>query len=271
VNIKLLTIAQAEQDRLDFQHAGFLVLLGGMLYLAPLSHPKKVLDVATGTGIWAVEFAEKHPDAEVLGTDLSAIQPSNAPPNCSFIKDDSEGEWLFPHKFDYVHLRFVFSCFDKPREIMRNAFNSMSSGGWIEYQDGALGETGSIDGNLDGTDFQKWQQSFVKGLQAALGRDVEVAPRYKGWLEEAGFVNVCERRVMWPIGPWSDDKRLNRAGAYMLQNYTSAALLAGWKSVRASGVPEDEARNLIEGAKRELADRNNRFYMVIYIVYGQKP
>jgi ubiquinone/menaquinone biosynthesis C-methylase UbiE len=45
------------------------------LYLAPVENPKQVLDVATGTGIWAVEFGMEHPGAEVLGIDLSPIQP----------------------------------------------------------------------------------------------------------------------------------------------------------------------------------------------------
>jgi hypothetical protein len=50
-----------------------------------------VLDLATGTGIWAIEFgksnsfqkrskssqhlAQEYPEANVLGTDLSPIQP----------------------------------------------------------------------------------------------------------------------------------------------------------------------------------------------------
>jgi hypothetical protein len=47
---------QAEQDRLDLQHQGFLHLLNEKLYLAPIKDPKYVLDVATGMGIWAMEF-----------------------------------------------------------------------------------------------------------------------------------------------------------------------------------------------------------------------
>lgn len=30
--------------------------LDNELFLAPLSDPKRVLDIATGTGIWAIEF-----------------------------------------------------------------------------------------------------------------------------------------------------------------------------------------------------------------------
>lgn len=46
----------AEQDRLDLQHAGFQHLFEGKLYRAPLQNPRNVLDIATGTGIWAMDF-----------------------------------------------------------------------------------------------------------------------------------------------------------------------------------------------------------------------
>ena len=49
---------EGEQDRLDLFHHMFLLLLGGKLYIAPLENPQKVLDVGTGTGIWAIDFAE---------------------------------------------------------------------------------------------------------------------------------------------------------------------------------------------------------------------
>ena len=47
-----------EQARLDLYHHMFLQLLGGKLYIAPIHKPQRVLDVGTGTGIWAMEFAE---------------------------------------------------------------------------------------------------------------------------------------------------------------------------------------------------------------------
>jgi ubiquinone/menaquinone biosynthesis C-methylase UbiE len=41
-------------------HHIFLKMLDGKLTLAPLDQnpPKRVLDVGTGTGIWALDFAE---------------------------------------------------------------------------------------------------------------------------------------------------------------------------------------------------------------------
>lgn len=59
-----------EQDRQDFIHHIYRLILDGKLGLAPIDSPKHVLDIATGTGIWAIELAEEHLDALVVGTDL---------------------------------------------------------------------------------------------------------------------------------------------------------------------------------------------------------
>lgn len=44
---------------MDLVHHLCRLLLGGKLYLAPIGDkPGRVLDLGTGTGIWAMDFAE---------------------------------------------------------------------------------------------------------------------------------------------------------------------------------------------------------------------
>lgn len=85
----------------EFQHRLYRLSLDGKLYLSPIKEGKiEFLDIATGTGAWAIDFGEhrilpqgmpnlltmlpanEHPEATVLGTDLSPIQPPlcEAPP-----------------------------------------------------------------------------------------------------------------------------------------------------------------------------------------------
>lgn len=44
-----------EQAREDMKHAMVVEICGGALHNAPLENPQKVLDVGTGTGIWAID------------------------------------------------------------------------------------------------------------------------------------------------------------------------------------------------------------------------
>lgn len=91
--------------------------LDNKLNLAPLGkNLQNVLDVGTGTGIWAIDFAEENPSAHVIGIDLSPIQPSHVPPNCKFEIDDAEEPWTWKQKFDFIHSRMmVASLADYPR------------------------------------------------------------------------------------------------------------------------------------------------------------
>jgi hypothetical protein len=57
---------ELELERLDLQHHVYHPRLDGKLFLAPISAtPHNVLDVGTGTGIWAIEIAEMYPSASV--------------------------------------------------------------------------------------------------------------------------------------------------------------------------------------------------------------
>lgn len=45
------------------------------------------------------------PGAEVLGLDLSPIQPQWVPPNVRFMVDDVEDEWASGSGWDFAHFR----------------------------------------------------------------------------------------------------------------------------------------------------------------------
>jgi SAM-dependent methyltransferase len=71
---------ERENERLDLQHNLFLLTFDNKLGLAPPNLPdskvKRVLDLGTGTGIWAIDFGDDHSQTEVIGVDLSPIQPN---------------------------------------------------------------------------------------------------------------------------------------------------------------------------------------------------
>lgn len=46
---------EPEQEREDMKHAMIINLCNKKLHFAPLKNPQQVLDIGTGTGIWAVD------------------------------------------------------------------------------------------------------------------------------------------------------------------------------------------------------------------------
>ncbi len=171
-----------------------------------------VLDIATGTGIWAIEFAEQFPAAVVIGTDLSPIQPEYVPPNLSFEVDDAEDPWVFSHKFDYIHGRMLVTCFQSHLAVFRSAFEFLRPGGYIELQDASFPFLGA-DEKWNGSAFQHWWGLLMDGAKA-MGKDWTRVPRYKSYLEEIGFVDVVERRFNCPIGPWAKGSKNKALGVW---------------------------------------------------------
>lgn len=57
------------------------------------------------------EFADAHPSSQVIGVDLSPIQPPFVPPNCKFEVDDVIKDFTYPDNyFDYIHIRSMTGC-----------------------------------------------------------------------------------------------------------------------------------------------------------------
>ena len=115
-----------------------MLTFGGRLFTAPIPKEKplhRVLDVGTGTGIWAIDFADEHPATEVLGIDLSPIQPSFIPPNLTFQVDDLESEWTFGKKFDLIYSRMMIGSFVNVPKFVERSFEGLSPGGYLEMAD----------------------------------------------------------------------------------------------------------------------------------------
>ncbi|KAK0631613.1 S-adenosyl-L-methionine-dependent methyltransferase [Immersiella caudata] len=92
-------------------------LAGLKLFHAPLEsngHPQwKVLDVGTGFGFWAVDFADQFQSASVVGIDVSPGMPDSVPPNAQFqVEDVSRFPWtLEDNYFDFIFIRNFGVCF----------------------------------------------------------------------------------------------------------------------------------------------------------------
>jgi trans-aconitate methyltransferase len=181
-------------------------VLNDKLYLAPISDFHRVLDIGTGTGIWAMEMGDTHPQAEFLGNDLSPIQPSWVPPNVSFEVDDIESRWAFGRPFDFVFSRALTCAVSDWPRLVKQAYDNVKPGGWVEFQDFDItfySEDGSYSQESDAAKYM----SLLTTSARQAGKEPSPGPRLQGWLTDAGFVNVVHQKFKLPVGPWPKDQR----------------------------------------------------------------
>ncbi|KAK1456467.1 hypothetical protein CMEL01_16480 [Colletotrichum melonis] len=202
-----------ENDRLDIQHNMFLLTFDGRLGTAPPNSRGakvgRVLDLGTGTGIWAVEFGDEHREAGVryfmnrlyvLGMDLSVAQPESAPSNVKFEIDDLGEEWTYSRPFDYIHSRMMTSSAGDWKVYLRKCFDHLTPGRYVELSEIDL-NPGCDDDTLK-PESVLYQFVRLWGEAAAIfGRPFQDIKGLEYVLVEVGFEDVHIQRFKWPSNP----------------------------------------------------------------------
>lgn len=68
-------------------------------------------------------MGDEYPGAEVIGIDLSPIQPPWVPPNVRFLVDDAEAPWLFGQdSLDLVHMRNMSTAIKDWDKLLGQAY-----------------------------------------------------------------------------------------------------------------------------------------------------
>ncbi|KAM5381622.1 hypothetical protein ACJA88_004697 [Fusarium oxysporum] len=225
-----------EQNRMDLVHHIYSLLLAGKLHTAPIDNPQRVLDLGTGTGIWAIDFADEHPSAEVVGTDLSPIQP-----------DCNEQQF-----------------FDR-------AFKNLNSGGYLELQ-AQRGFFMSDDGSIKkAVNAEVWAEA-VRDSSNKFGKPIDCAMNWKEKVIKAGFVDVHEEVRKIPIGAWPKDPVLKEVGK--CQVVQSCAAIDSYTPMlleKVLGWGKEETQVLMAKAKGELRNPSIHLYLPVYFIWGKKP
>ncbi|KAL9055047.1 MAG: hypothetical protein Q9206_003304 [Seirophora lacunosa] len=205
---------ETHNDQQDIAHHAWRLALNQSLYLAPIQRPSRILDVGTGTGIWAIEMAETFPDAEVVGTDLSPIQPTWVPPNCVFEVDDVTLEWTFRRdSFDFIHSREMFGSIADWEEYFRQCYRHLKPGGWVEALERGVKPV-SDDGTVGPDHFWTTWGDTVLSVGETWGKGFNAWEILKEKMEDAGFVDVVQVPMKWPIGPWMEDQHMKELGMW---------------------------------------------------------
>jgi len=251
-----------EMSRLDFQHYFMRQVMSGN-YLAPLSQPRAVLDVACGTGRWMHEMALQFPQAQVVGVDVTLLSNEDFqkfPPNCSFRQCDIlRGLPFAEQTFDFCHQRFLIFAvpFTSWPAILQEQIRITRSKGWIELTDSDL-------------QFHNPGPETVKALQwislacEQRGMDVRIGRKLGALIQTAGLMNVTVRRFSIPIGTWG-----GRIGDILAKNFSGALTTLKPLVTTLAHVSEEEFGRAADTWLKEC-----NVYQTscdFYVVFGQRP
>ncbi|KAK3307401.1 S-adenosyl-L-methionine-dependent methyltransferase [Chaetomium strumarium] len=259
-----------ELNREDMKHAMLLELCDGKLFYAPIGeHPQKVLDIGTGTGIWAIEMGDRFPEARVRGIDLSPTQAVWVPPNVDFLVDDCEKEEWLDRDVDLVHFRFMTVILKDVPTVLKHAYESLKPGGWIELQE-LCAEVLCDDNSMPEDDPVKYLYEVAYRAFAQFGMDVRLPKVLEPLLRDAGFENIQCIVKKVPIGPWARDKTLRVIGMYQKMAVQELLPALGGRPFSALGLSQVEIQATLGRARHGLADMSVHRYFRYFFWFAQK-
>ncbi|EEQ83994.2 hypothetical protein RJZ56_003507 [Blastomyces dermatitidis] len=261
-----------EQDRMDLTHHIYKLLLGGDIYVSPIkANPQRVLDIGTGTGIWAIDFADAHPESHVVGNDLSPIQPSWVPTNCVFEIDDLEATWPYTRPFDFIHARELAGSIGDFDKLFEQAYKNLVPGGYFEIQSIEpcfLSDDGTLEKAKHALEWMHMEYE----ASAKFGKPLEIVKTFPEKLKQAGFVDVKTTLKKLPIGTWPKDKKLKEIGRFQqLQVLQALEPYSLFLFTKILGWSAEETQVLLSGVRKDIKNREIHMYGWVHFTYGRKP
>ncbi|KAI8652059.1 hypothetical protein NCS56_01422700 [Fusarium sp. Ph1] len=264
-----------QNEVMDIHHHLLTIASEDKLHHAPIKKDiEKALDVGTGTGIWAIDFADEFSATEVIGTDLSPIQPSWVPPNLKFEIEDCTQPWTFrPDTFDYIHMRYLVGSVKDWSSLFEQAFRACKPGGWVESFEG-VPVMQSDDGSVpDDSAMAGWGKTFIEAGKK-LGRSFTVVDDnvQEEGMTAAGLVDIESRIFKIPIGRWPKDQNYRNIGLFAQEVLEGdveghvlhvADLAWGWS--------KEQVTVYCAKLRKEIRSGKHHPYYRIKIVYGRKP
>ncbi|KAG8750276.1 hypothetical protein FRC12_012958 [Ceratobasidium sp. 428] len=261
---------EGEHARLNHQHEAMKIMLGSN-YTAPLPElnagtgPRRILDIASGSGQWILEIAKEFPKAEVIGIDLSdpGLSQSEIPNNSRFVIGDITKPLPFKKaSFDVVQMRVVPSVQER-EAIYKEIHRVLQPGGLI-----LLVEPGENASSI-GLDPPVMTES-IKAISSIGHIEASRAPAAptssKGsWSiatriatdlrnSPSMWTNINEKRLVIPIGVWTDDVAGQNAGK-LLQHCTTELIKGFRPSLIDEGVLSgDQVDDMVIRLSKELED-----------------
>jgi hypothetical protein len=167
--------------------------------------------------------------------------------------EDATLNWTFHQRFDYIHTRAISMGISDWDKFIGQAYAFLKPGGWCELQEFHLNMT-SDDGSIkEGGALWTWRRDMLEASKK-LGIDTLISLHHPRMLKEKGFVNIGERQLKIPIGPWAKGKTEKQIGMMAQKSWVDGVEGASTKLLLMFGYEPEKLKMLLEEVKKEFLD-----------------
>ncbi|PLB47949.1 hypothetical protein P170DRAFT_476602 [Aspergillus steynii IBT 23096] len=292
--ISFQPVDEDEAERLDLQHRIFNRVFDNRLIFPPIPQPRQILDCGYGTGSWAIEIAEQHPDCDVIGLDIFPHNNSDDIPDNLWL----QVSWILFHKFIlgvtatsvpnertfWLLAHFAVDDLNRPFTFPSNHFDLVQSrmlatginkdrvlkpGGWvqlIEIYFNVQSDNGSI---TERNALRQWSSQLMGSLEET--KDLRVGTRLRTLLAAEGLQEVDARMIPLPLCAWSNDPRMQGIGEMNRGNIQKLlSTMALYPFTQKLNMPLDQFEDLIGRARQEADTAGLKAYFPLYVCIGRK-
>ncbi|EMC93803.1 hypothetical protein BAUCODRAFT_44490, partial [Baudoinia panamericana UAMH 10762] len=183
-----------EYQWLNFQHEAIRQIMHGTLIHSRIQSPRKILDIGCGTGAVSVHLAERFPNAEVVGIDISPVPDVHArPSNLSYRQGnilDLPGEWNF------IFSRLLLAgMHDWPRYV-GTMYRLLSPGEWAELQDVSVCVFDAQENDISAD--WKYMIATMQSI-GKLGMDGRIGIHLPEYVRDCGFIEIQIKHFPWVL------------------------------------------------------------------------
>ncbi|KAF2831116.1 methyltransferase GliN [Ophiobolus disseminans] len=243
---------EAEFHRYRVQHDLHKSEFGESMIVVPVAKdaPARILDSATGEGIWMIEELANYLQATFVGTDVEPAgfgEHPDLPVSISFHQQSILDAWPETEKgsFDLVHQRYGFT--NIPVEQCQTT---------LVYADLLGFESG------DGHEGMVAMTNFMSRFFKQRNMDPSSGPRLRSWLKAAGAENVEVTAMSFGVGKQATTEELAEKSSWniltLIDNFSFVC-----SNLHGFWYTQENFKKLIEDVKKELETTGNRWQFCV--------
>ncbi|KAL4995767.1 hypothetical protein BDV10DRAFT_124629 [Aspergillus recurvatus] len=257
-------------------------LADGKPFIAPLPLPlkknTKILNVAARGGDWLYSLLDRddglYAKARVTGLEPAYMVNDGSP--AWLLHRSLEGPWPFTSKeaFHLIYGEALGGLLEDWEGFYANVFKHLVPGGWVEIREHDLkfqpraGKEKEMEGKWDA--IKQWSELMDEAAEK-FGRKINMGPKQKKLMEQAGFVEVQEQVFKIPTREWKDDPTTKNGGYYhdhWIDNIKGYSLRLFTKIL---GWSKEDTDSLLKRVLQDLDQEDLQLYSLFYLVIGKKP